>query len=113
MQTLFFALVASCLTLVLHETGLLLSLYWQCWWFDLVVHFLGGLAIGFFAHYFLQKKYHAVYAALAVALCWELFEVGIVQIPVAGASYFIDTILDVIIGMVGVFGARYVVHRPR
>ena len=62
------------------------SLYWQFWWFDLFMHFLGGLVVSYisilFYKNFLKKEFKskkevfilALGSAFLVGLTWELFE---------------------------------------
>ena len=114
MQTLLLTLTAACATLVLHEAGLSFTLYWSYWWFDLVVHAVGGLSIGLFATYFFASRRLAACVALSVIVCWEIFEVFIVHVPIVDESlYVIDTITDVMIGMAGASAAWLFVRRAR
>jgi hypothetical protein len=97
----------------LHLLALKLFLYWTTNWFDIPMHFLGGLLIGlimvfvcYVSGYFNFPTTHqgSVFAVvlggvLVVGLAWELWEifVGLTDVIADQA----DTILDVIMDMLG------------
>jgi hypothetical protein len=101
-------------------------LYWTVWWFDNVMHFLGGLSIGLLSLWgaymsgFLGREARGrfrilltvVISVLVVGLGWEIFEYlfGISN-PTLGETYMKDTIYDLsfdLIGaiLVGLWGSR-------
>ena len=74
----------------------LFSWYWTIWWFDMLMHFLGGLWVSLFALWmyffvftnkisslstFLKKHVgvvsFALLSVLIIGFSWELFEVGV------------------------------------
>jgi len=73
---------------LLHSFALYYSLYWRIWWFDNVLHFLGGAWLAFVAAWFVfySKKAKdirlpfpvfllvAVSFAALVGVGWEIFE---------------------------------------
>jgi hypothetical protein len=104
--------------------------YWRIWWFDLTMHFLGGILVGlFFLWYFfvfirtedvnisfkLALKV-SIIGVLIIGLAWELFEFGIDQYWAAeiGVKSFgvlqqgwMDTLSDLTLDLIGGFGATY------
>ncbi len=76
-------------------------LYWRFEWFDILMHFLGGLAIATFLIGFFVTKQRALLIALffAIAIGWEIFEV-LVGSP-REANYALDTVMDLIMDTIG------------
>jgi len=92
----------------LHILAIKFYLYWNFWWFDLVVHFLGGVAVGTFAYYLISKSFcgHVrsrilvLVIALAVTLVWEIFEFK-TGITFVSSNYAMDTVSDILSGLLG------------
>lgn len=94
---------------VLHIVALQLFLYWRFWWLDIPMHALGGtvVALGLFAAYdfrlFRNKTFlkvgYVIAFVLLIALLWEAFELY-AGVP-REEDYLFDTILDLIMGVVG------------
>jgi hypothetical protein len=96
---------------VLHKIALSLFLYWNVWWFDIMMHFLGGALISLITLFFIyDSKFFnfkiknkaiifcaAVGMTLIIGLGWELWEiyVGFIDIYVDGPDSFLDLIMDV------------------
>ena len=113
--------ITSILVALLHQLALSFYLYWTTWWFDVLMHFLGGVVIGLLAVYFffvsgyvratLEIKnltiiFLTVMASiLVVGLTWELWEIF------AGFSHHIedrvDTIKDLVMDVLGAIAAFY------
>ena len=82
-------------------------LYYEIWWLDIPMHFLGGfgvatLAISYF-HY-KKKSYSFIQifmCYLCVAIVWELYEIIHDMIRVTMWGGWEDTISDVINGGIG------------
>lgn len=106
--TLFFS-AATTLALA-HITATTFFLYWKYLWFDIPMHFLGGLvcALGiailpFFRIQYIEKRSSfLVYMCivLGIGICWELFEysAGLYRLE---TNLIPDTILDVCMDMLG------------
>lgn len=108
-NTIFFILTASTLA-VTNYLALEFYLYWLYLWFDMPMHFLGGLtaALGYLAlrDFFprLPKTLFRISLTLSfvflVAVAWELFEVW-AGIPLHEPDYILDTLMDLCLGLLG------------
>lgn len=95
-------------------------LYWEFWWYDIMMHLLGGLFIGLS---FLWVLYFEVphiknripvfattfFVVLVVGIAWEVFEY--VTGMYNAKNYNIDTTLDLAMDMVGMMGAYLLFKR--
>lgn len=110
MMWLVAALILSAALSSLHIWGLTDFLYWRYMWYDVMMHFLGGLALGTFIVGFFntRKPLLFIVAGAALLIGWEVFEY------VFGApkedNYAFDTALDFLMGTLGLCVA-YVVAR--
>lgn len=105
-RTILFLILAVAFATAHYFAGLV-SLYWYLWWFDILMHFWGGILIGLGVYVFLgfsainlrPKLWHVLLALLVVTISWEIFEniFGLYN-PV---NYQIDTMQDILIGFVG------------
>jgi len=105
----FLVLVIS----ILNKIGGDFFLYWKFWWYDIVMHFLGGVAIGFIAlwyYYFsgyikkINKKIPFIYlytfiVVFSVGIGWEVFEF-LLEVDFSN-NYIPDTSLDLIMDILG------------
>jgi hypothetical protein len=96
---------------LLDKTGHFLRLYWSLWWFDILMHFLGGLLIGLasaWSYVFVFKKGTSglvrttLLSVLIVGIFWEIYEVYI-GIQVTHEPYIWDTSVDIIMDLVGAY----------
>ncbi|MFH0846044.1 MAG: hypothetical protein V1851_01440 [Patescibacteria group bacterium] len=103
-------------------------LYWRFWWFDIVMHFLGGIWIMLVSYYIfylsdyaeyvrhLSKKYSPFILSLSsiafVGIFWELFELT-TKVSIQ-SNYVLDTSLDLFMDMSGwIVAYTYVEKRTR
>lgn len=90
-----------------HKFAVITSLYWYYWWFDIVMHFWGGVLLGLGVHAFCTFSWlHCrptlkivLFTLLLVTISWEVFErlTGLYD-PV---NYWFDTVKDIIMGFSG------------
>lgn len=98
----------------LHAGALSYSLYWHFWWYDLIVHFFGGVFAGllvawavFFSGY--VKRIHittkslflaSIAGAIIIGVGWEVFErlIGHTWSP---EGYWLDTGIDIVMDILG------------
>jgi hypothetical protein len=97
---------------VLHNVAISLSFYWLFPWFDIMMHFLGGLWSGLFIVWlviwqknnydFSLKKYLilGLAGALIIGTIWELFEL-VTKLTFLETNFITDTILDFIMDSIG------------
>ncbi|MDP3875038.1 MAG: hypothetical protein Q8Q22_00755 [bacterium] len=89
----------------LHFTAIEFHFYWTLWWYDLMMHtlggFIGGLIILWFLESFDSSKpiLLALISVMIVGILWEIFEYvyDVAQV----ADYWWDTITDLIADGVG------------
>lgn len=96
-------------------------LYWVWWWFDIVMHFLGGVFIGSSMLWLIRYEVpvgirHRIpiflttfLGVLAVGVLWEVFEY--VTGLYAAVNYTLDTTLDLAMDIVGMLLAYLVLNR--
>lgn len=107
--------ISAILVAVLHKLALEYHLYWNIWWFDIGMHFLGGLVIGLLA-FFIVKILNVfnfttakplIYLAMTirtviiVGLLWEVWELwnGFTSLPEDAGDMLLDLIMDVVGGL--------------
>lgn len=102
---------------ILNEVAINFFLYWKFWWFDIMMHFLGGLWVGFSSlwFYYLTKEdkvkresflfalWVSFVGIVLIGLGWEVFEFFI-KINMSD-KYIYDTSLDIFMDMIGAFVA--------
>lgn len=100
-------LFAGALFAAVHYVAVLASLYWFFWWFDIMMHFWGGLLIGLGVHALARYSwwpFRPTWIVMILVLAvitgvWEVFEFGVgLYNP---ATHFMDTLQDVLIGFSG------------
>jgi hypothetical protein len=111
--------ITSILIAVLHYISLEYFLYWTVYWFDIMMHFLGGFLISIFSIFILYSysdfenlKKHKIFlitlimgTTLSVGLGWELWEVFVGFTDTV--KDLNDTIIDIIMDMIGSVFAIY------
>jgi glycopeptide antibiotics resistance protein len=108
MKKYFLPLGASALVLYLHLIGMEHFLYWRFWWYDVLLHFLGGVAITSFLFIFTQSWKKALAGLFLIAIGWEIFEYVLHIAVRAGDDYTLDTIKDLIMDTIGAGAAIYI-----
>ena len=94
--------------LALHLLALEFFFYWRLWWFDLLVHLVGGILVGLCAGVFVlfpRKRTKTIFlsvvgTALIVSVLWELFEYHF-GLTFVSNNYVFDTVSDIVLGFVG------------
>lgn len=100
-------LILSALFAGAHALAVELNLYWYHWWFDIVMHFTGGILITLglhtlstFSRFTFTPTLRLLLATLLfMTVSWEVFEyaAGLWQ----PATYVTDTLQDIVIGFCG------------
>ena len=97
-----------------------LYLFWTVIWFDMVMHFLGGLFVSlfFFAVLsllksqlsYIEKLVLGVVFTVLVGLVWEYYELIIQVTNLAKVGYWADTGMDLIMDTLGSIAGVLFVH---
>ena len=96
------ALAAALVVAALEQWAIADFLYWRFVWFDTVMHFLGGLAIGLSLVALMTNRFRPIWFLVlmaGVAIGWEVFEVAIGV--TREANYVFDTALDLLMDTLG------------
>ena len=119
-RAVFLALASlGFLLAALHGAAEYFSLYWYLWWFDIVVHFVGGATLGlallWFVTFELPSRIHvprvatAIMVTLTFGVVWEVFEYAT---GTSGAvHYWSDTLLDLLMDLIGSAAACFAFAR--
>ena len=106
--TLFLALIVASL----HLGALEYYWYWTYWWFDILLHFLSGVLIGFLFLSLFESHIHKeifekhmflliILFVFMVGFGWEVFEVIIQPDIVVESDYVLDTFSDILVDFSG------------
>lgn len=84
--------------------------YWysSIWYFDIIMHFLGGLWIGIFAFYFFSPQtisfrliFKILIMVFLIGIGWEIFEVFVDKVISLNYFNILDTISDILFDLTG------------
>lgn len=88
-------------------------LYWKFWWFDMIMHFLGGWWIACLGYYlfFLSNYFSKTFKkcsifittfsfVLTIGILWEIFEY-LTKVSLRQDNYILDTYLDLLMDVWG------------
>ncbi len=94
---------------------LALKFYWYSllWYFDVIMHTLGGVWVGMFFLYVFKRKnfnppdsilfFKVVLATIVVGLLWEFYEFYIYQYLIGNPFDLFDTTSDLVLDVLGSF----------
>lgn len=97
----------------LHFIALYFHLYWSLWWFDIVMHFLGGAWVAAFTLWHMLRLVAGrgqgrmkiggivVLTTLCVGVLWEVYEYVFGVSLIGKEAYVVDTTLDIVMDTVG------------
>lgn len=111
---LFVVLLLSVVVAILHMAAISFSLYWTFLWFDVLMHFLGGITLSLLVAWWLfftpltkirgRARFKlflaAVFSPLFVGGLWEVFEY-IAGVSFSVEGYPLDTFFDLVINLCG------------
>lgn len=104
-----------CVIAVLHIAATLFYLYWELWWYDMLLHFLGGVFIAllvlwfcFFSGYvsapasFSVRRvfFFTLFWLTVIGIGWEVFERALGH-TWSVEGYWLDTSVDVALDIIG------------
>lgn len=112
----------------LHQVASALYFYWTLWWFDNLMHLLGGLSLGFFSLWMvnfsglfgpprvLTRRWAVIVSLVVVVIiasAWEVFEYVNGMTQATEESYAQDVVHDLLAGALGAFLAAFIVGRRK
>ena len=95
------------LVALLYVFGYQYSLLWRFWWYDILLHTLGGIGIGLFAVrlsiFFGTSRQvsYAIAGALLIGAGWEVFEYSLGLPRSVFFNYAVDTTKDMLMDVTG------------
>jgi len=102
-----------------------LKFYWYqaIWWFDMPMHFLGGVVALLLSVYllyswissktFLKRFIIAIIAVLIIGVCWEIFEYIFNNI-IAGIQFdLLDTLSDIFFDTLGAIAGFFLCYNKK
>lgn len=113
-SSLLYLVILLCLSVFVFDPT---NLYYEIWWLDIPMHIMGGFGVTSLAlsiAVYKEKKLsltHILLIYTLVAIGWEMYEyVGDVLRGSAGNGWS-DTIGDFINGLIGAYGAYYLLKK--
>jgi hypothetical protein len=100
------------------------KLYWysSVWYFDMLMHFFGGLWLGLFLIWFfyadfsptLRKFLKIIIGVLLIGILWEVFEILVNQVAAQNSLNFLDIVSDLFFDLAGgIFALFYFIKKDR
>lgn len=114
-QLLFAQFTILGITALLYFAGFVLYLQWVFWWYDIVLHFLGGAWVVLALLWMLSLRgvqvswATCIAVTIAVGIAWECFEF-LIGAP-RERNYLFDTSLDLLMDVIGGVVAVIIVFR--
>jgi hypothetical protein len=95
---------------ILHATALYFYFYWDIWWFDILMHFLGGFTVGLLAYFIWfpsavrTRLLYALFSVIVAGIAWEAYEyrTGLTYVT---DNYALDTTFDFLMNVAGALSA--------
>lgn len=123
-RILYRAALAAVGTFIFNTLGVWISLYGILWWYDIPMHFFGGLFTGLLVLHFLlgYKKtrylptHRIIFISLVlvcvIGLMWEGYEI-VFDIVAGRRHFFLDSLSDIFFDMAGAVEAAFIYLRHR
>jgi hypothetical protein len=112
-----YALALLAVMALLHVGAIIFYIYWSVWWFDIFMHFLGGIAAGLLALWLYSQGnrrgnefWAALLGALIIGIAWEVYEYA-AGVTYALDAYTFDTATDLVMDLVGALVPVWYVRR--
>ncbi len=107
-------------TAILHAVGLFLYLQWYFWWYDIMLHVLGGLWVALALHWLAARQARVLrivptlLVVIVVGSAWEVFEflIGTPREANYGFDTSLDILMDVFGGIAGYLSATFLARAP-
>lgn len=101
MKKYFLALFVAALVLFLHVQGMEHFLYFYFWWYDILLHLLGGVALALFFSLFTKNWKYILLGVIVAATAWEIFEYVMHIAGNGKENYVFDTFIDYVMACIG------------
>jgi hypothetical protein len=109
------------LIFIADRVGTMFYWYYTIWWFDMLMHFLGGVWVGLFFLYvfynknkFLEQFLIILSCVLLIGVFYELFEVYVHNYIARDPFNILDTTSDIFFDLAGgVFALLYFLKKNR
>lgn len=108
---------------VTHISAITFFLYWKYWWLDIITHTLGGISVALGVMVLqsfiirVPKRYFTMFpiilVVIFVGLLWEWYEVAFGISLVADPDFISDTIIDIVMDILGGALGYFVGNRLR
>lgn len=117
------AILVLILVYVLHVSGSIFGFYNDIWWYDIMMHMLGGIGIALSAYWFLKTiskneidkniGIKVIVLTIVAGLLWEGIEAyyDIASAPIGSGAYYFDTVKDLIDDTIGGFIALFFINK--
>lgn len=117
------AILVLILVYVLHISGSIFGFYNDIWWYDIMMHMLGGIGIALSAYWFLKTisknkidkniGIKIIVLTIVAGLLWEGIEAyyDIASAPFGSRAYYLDTFKDLIDDTIGGFIALFFINK--
>jgi hypothetical protein len=104
--------VVMLITVILHWVASFEGLYWTVAWYDVMMHFLGGLWVALFGLWAIHTEYGSRIAkpasivkiilfVLVVGILWEIHELYFAFTSLDDPKYAFDTSKDILLDLLG------------
>ncbi|PIQ91520.1 MAG: hypothetical protein COV70_03295 [Parcubacteria group bacterium CG11_big_fil_rev_8_21_14_0_20_39_22] len=123
-KIIFYGLSLFLLIGFLHLNAVVFFLYWEYWWFDIPMHFLGGAFAGLVGIFLLikEKNYQlplpktaiflsSIFGAIFIGAVWEIYEYVTNQTFVMVGTYRFDVVKDMVFDVLGSLATAVIVLR--
>lgn len=114
-KLLFAQFTLLAITALLYFLGFFLYLHWVFWWYDILLHLLGGAWVVLVSMWLLkvsnkvQPWASIIAVVIMIGALWEVFEM-LIGAP-RESNYLFDTSLDLLMDVIGAVGAIIFVRR--
>ena len=103
----------------MHWLALTNNYYWAIWWYDIMMHFLGGCLVALILLWLdrwqgttlITTFVHAFLWIMVVGLAWEIYELSFGLTFVVANGYLSDTMLDLIMNTIGATTVYFIFQR--
>ncbi len=125
-KDLFYLLIVLFLSFLLMSVNfvaLKYNLFWILKWFDIPVHFLGGVLASFIFVYIVSLKklslsyleflFYTTLSVFFIGILWEIFEIVIGVTSIGDVSYISDTGLDIVADCLGAISVVLIVYNKK